>query len=372
MNVMSDNNVLVFRKYILPYSETFIAAQGKFLSKYHADFAGFKSDNTGKGMLPYADCYVLDKYAVNAGIGKFLYRLGFIDRSFYLDVSKLSSNVIHAHFLNDGIDALMLRDKLSVPLVTTLHGHDISKVETKKLFRKSRKDFFHRVDKVIAVSDYIYNCALKNGCPEEKLIKHHIGIDLKMFEGVRSESINPEILFVGRLVEKKGCIYLLQAMKILKNKYPELKLNIIGDGPLYKELTDFSQKNALNVEFKGRGTQDQIRQAMSKAWVFAAPSITASTGDAEGLAMVFLEAQALKVPIVTFDSGGISEGVENGVTGFLEKEKDVNGLAEKIAYFLDSNDARSMFGERGRLRVENHFDVRKQCRLLEDIYDSVR
>ncbi len=367
-----SKKVMVFRKYILPYSETFIAAQGGLLPHYHADYVGFSVNDTGKSMLPENDCYVLSDYSANYQFSKLLYRIGYPDKRFYNDISALGSSVIHAHFLNDGIDALILRNKLSIPLVTTLHGHDIAKEEKKKWLRISRKDFFNQVDRIIVVSDYIYNCALENGCPEEKIVKHHIGIDVEKFSCERDESTSPEILFVGRLVEKKGCIYLLQAMKLLKAKYPELKLNIIGDGPLYNELNDFVMENHLNVEFKGIGTQEQIREAMSKAWVFVAPSITATTGDAEGLAMVFLEAQALKVPVVSYASGGIPEGVDDGVTGFLEKEKDVNGLAEKIAFFIDNSSERQTFGERGRLRVENMFDVRKQCRILEDIYDGVQ
>ena len=367
-----EKRVMVFRKYILPYSETFISAQGSMLPSYHADYVGFLVDNTGKDMLPKKNCYVLSDYAVSYNMSKLFYRLGYVNQKFYHDISSLGSRVIHAHFLNDGIDALRLREKLSIPLVATLHGHDIAKLEKKKWLRKTRKEFFHEVDKVIVVSDYIYNCALENGCPEEKLIKHHIGIDLDKFKFKRAESENPEILFVGRLVEKKGVIYLLKAMKSLAKKYPVLKLNVIGDGPLLPELKAYADLNKLNVEFRGVGTPEQIRDALSKSWVFAAPSITASTGDAEGLAMVFLEAQALKVPVVSFASGGIPEGVEEGVAGFLLQEKDVNGLAEKISYFIDNPAERINFGNMGRQRVENHFDVRKQCRLLEEIYDSVR
>jgi len=102
-----------------------------------------------------------------------------------------------------------------------------------------------------------------------------------------------------------------------------------------------------------------------------APSITADNGDAEGLGMVFLEAQALQTPVVSFSSGGVVEAVENESTGLLCAEKDVSSLAENIDTLLSNQSLREEFGKCGRERVEKLFDIRKQCKLLEDIYDDV-
>ena len=369
---MKTDSVIVFRKYLLPYSETFIAAQGGFLHRYTPLYAGFKNDSSGLDMLEDSSRFVLEDYAQNLSVSKMLHRLGLVNKQWLRDLQQQNPSVVHAHFLKDGLDALPLKNKLSVPLVTTLHGHDIAKKEKRSFFGRTRKRFFDDVDKVIVVSDYIYNCAVKNGCPEDKLVKHFIGIDIDKFSAEKCETESPEILFVGRLVEKKGCIYLLQAMKILKKKHPELKLTIVGDGPLRESLSAFVQVESLNVEFVGRENSDQIRERLSRTWVFVAPSITAKSGDAEGLAMVFLEAQAMSTPIVSYDSGGIAQGVENGVTGYLHKEKDVNGLVESIEYFIENADVRKQFGNKGRERVETFFNVRKQCALLESIYDSVR
>jgi glycosyltransferase involved in cell wall biosynthesis len=356
----------------LPYSETFIAAQGKFLQKHMALFTGFDIDQTGKDMLAGSPCYVLEDYVGNIQLSKFLTRRGIINQSWLNDIQQHSPTVIHAHFLKDGLDALILKEELSIPLITTLHGHDISKTEKKSLFRKSRAYLFDRADKFIVVSDHIYNHAIQNGCPEEKIIKHFIGIDLDSFKSNRNEAETPELLFVGRLTEKKGGIYLLRAMSVLKDKYPELRLTIVGDGSLRKELQTYVETKQLNVDFVGRESSSQIRDRLSKTWVFVAPSITARSGDTEGLPITILEAQALKVPVVSFDSAGISQALEHGVTGLLSKEKDVSALIENIDYFLSSESERIAFGNNGRLRVEKLFDVRKQCKILDGIYDSVK
>lgn len=365
-------SAIIFRKQILPYSETFIAAQGKYLHKYTPLYTGFKNNLSGRKMLQDYPCVVLQDYARSLELSKLSARLGLVNGAWLNAIRQHSPSIIHAHFLKDGIDALTLKSKLSLPLVTTLHGHDITKKERKSLLGKSRSHFFAKVDKVIAVSDYIYQQALDNGCPEDKLVKHSIGIDIQQFTQEKSESDSPELLFVGRLTEKKGCIYLLQAMLILKSRYPEIKLSIVGDGPLKQSLDTYVKQNNLNVDFVGKEPAERIRSRLARSWVFVAPSITAENGDAEGLGMVFLEAQALKTPVASFRSGGVVEAVKDGVTGLLADEKDVAALAENIACFIDSHTTRIEFGSRGRERVERKFDIRKQCLLLEDIYDSVR
>jgi len=365
-------NVIVFRKRLLPYSETFIADQGKYLASYKANYCGLKRQESGIKLLGGSSCFLLDGYSHYPQIEKIKFRLGLPNKNWISDLNALKSNLIHAHFLNDGMDALRLKNKLNIPLITTLHGHDITKKEKPDFFNISRKDFFCKVDKIIAVSDYIYQHALKNGCPEDKIIQHSIGIDVQKFTQVKNESEIPEILFVGRLVEKKGLVYLLEALKLIKDKFPDLKLTIVGDGPLKKKLIEKASYDNISVEFVGKESPEKVRERLAKTWVFAAPSITADDGDAEGLGMVFLEAQALNTPVVSFASGGVVEAVADGVTGVLSKEKDVKALAESIEFFIDDAAARQQYGARGRKRIEELFDVRKQCLLLEDIYDSVR
>jgi glycosyltransferase involved in cell wall biosynthesis len=368
----ATDSVLIFRKYLLAYSETFIADQGRFLSRYQPAYAGFSHDSSGLQLLQNMPFYILDDYVAYTGLGKLAYRLGRPAKQWLSAIENRSVNVLHAHFLNDGLDALQLKKRLRLPLITTLHGHDITKREKTSLFKSSRSQLFARCDRFIAVSDYIYQCALASGCPEERLLKHSIGINLELFSQPKAESAAPELLFVGRLVEKKGCVYLLQAMKQLTRQFKDLKLVIVGDGPLRASLQQQAAADKLNVEFVGKESAKAIRDRLSKAWVFVAPSITADNGDAEGLGMVFLEAQALQTPVVSFASGGVVEAVEHERSGLLSAEKDVAALVEHIEYFLNDETARRQYGQQGRRRVEDKFDVIKQCVLLEKIYDSVR
>ena len=369
---MSDT-VAVFRKRLLSYSETFIADQGRRLPNWRGLFCGYQADNSGRQLLGDAPQVLLYEHAHTGALAKFMLRHGLGGGKAWLEaIRRESPALIHAHFFNDGIDATIIGQRLDLPVITTVHGHDITKHENARGEQSSSRRFFDRVDRVIAVSEFIAAQALARGCPEHKLIQHYIGIDLERFSEEKRETDHPTLLFVGRLVEKKGCTYLLQAMERLSADWPELELVIIGSGDLESALRDEARARALRVNFAGTANAAEIRAQLARCWLFVAPSITAQSGDAEGLGMVFLEAQALQTPVVSFRSGGLVEAVEEGATALLSEEKDVDGLAANIATLLENDALRHHMGQAGRRRVEQYFDIRKQCAKLESIYAKLR
>lgn len=371
--VTLNSTVAIFRKRLLSYSETFIAEQGQFLPNYRPVFCGYQKDLSGLHLLESSTTVLLDDYSRVASLSKFLFRQGLGGAGGWCQaIAALSPALLHAHFFNDGLDAIKLGKRLKLPVITTVHGHDITKHETANAQNETNRSFFERVDKVIAVSNFIAEQALARGCPEHKLVQHYIGIDLEKFAQSKAESSEPSLLFVGRLVEKKGCTYLLQAMEKLQPRFPELRLTIIGDGGLGPSLQQEARSRRLNVDFAGTASAAEIRAQLARCWLFVAPSITAKSGDAEGLGMVFLEAQALSTPVVSFRSGGLVEAVEEDVTALLSDEKDVPGLARNIADLLENSTLRHNMGMAGRKRVEQYFDLRAQCAKLESIYAECR
>ncbi len=369
----ATSTVLIFRKRLLSYSETFIADQGQMLPRYRPVYCGYTPDDSGLGLIENADRLLLSDYSRSPGLAKLLFRAGLGGASRWLDaIEQQRIDLVHAHFFNDGIDALRLGQRLGRPVVTTLHGHDITKQPVDDGGSGSAARFFARVDCVIAVSEFIAEQAIRRGCPEHKIRQHYIGIDLDKFDQEKNETAHPSLLFVGRLVEKKGCTYLLQAMETLKSRFPDLRLTVVGDGELGPALQQESLARGLNVDFVGTATPAQVREQLARCWLFVAPSVIAASGDAEGLGMVFLEAQALRTPVVSFRSGGLVEAVAEGSSALLSDEKDVGGLADNIAQLLENRSLRHNMGAAGRERVEQLFDVRRQCAKLELIYDSLR
>ena len=134
---------------------------------------------------------------------------------------------------------------------------------------------------------------------------------------------------MGRLAEKKGVTYLISAMSKI-----DALLVIVGDGPLRQDLEKQAREMGVNAVFLGAKTHDELRTIYASADLFAAPSVTAADGDQEGLGLVMLEAMASGLPVVAYDSGGISQVIKNGVNGLLCQEKNVEQLADVIASVL--------------------------------------
>ena len=364
--------VLIFRKQILPYSETFIADQGRFLPTYTPYFVGFQRNSSGASLLKNSEVIVLEQYTSLLGLQKLKFRLGMQANQAWLStLIATKSDLIHAHFATDAVDAMRLSESLGIPFVATVHGYDITKSGESKSYLKKRKQMFRQASKIIAVSKFIESQLIEKGCPNDLIIQHYIGIDVGKFSGDKVESDVPTILFIGRLVEKKGCTYLLEAASRLKSSFPDLLVNIVGTGPLQASLEQQAKDASLRVNFLGAQTPEQIKKLMLESWVFSTPSITAVNGNAEGLGMVFLEAQALRTPVVSFKSGGVVEAVEDGVSGLLCNEKDVDKLTDNLRILLADKQERINFGDNGRQRVVEKFNIVEQCKSLELIYNSV-
>lgn len=123
------------------------------------------------------------------------------------------------------------------------------------------------------------------------------------------------------------------------------------------------------VTFTGAVSRETIHSLMKTTRVFCLPSITASNGDAEGLALVLLEAQASGVPIVTSAKGGTTEGMIDAETGFVFPEKDTEALARHLITILTDDSLATRFGKNARAYVEEKHDVRICTARLEAAYD---
>jgi glycosyltransferase involved in cell wall biosynthesis len=147
----------------------------------------------------------------------------------------------------------------------------------------------------IAVSEFIRKRLLKLGFPRERIVVHYIGVDTEAFRPNESVERLPVVLFVARLVEKKGCSFLLKAMALVRVVVPNVELVIIGDGPESQQLKREADTLLPGVQFLGAQPPHVVKQWMQRAAVFCVPSITATNGDSEGFGLVFAEAQACEL-----------------------------------------------------------------------------
>ena len=222
----------------------------------------------------------------------------------------------------------------------------------------------------LAVSDAVRRLALARGYPAERTVTHRIGVDLDRFRP--GDAAEPGlVLHVGRLVEKKGTAILIDAFAELRGRNPEARLVILGDGPDRVGLEIRANRFGLgdSVSFLGARSPEEVEAHMRRAWVLAAPSVTARDGDSEGLPTVIVEAAASGLPAVVSDHSGNKEAVVDGYTGFVVPERDVGALAERLGEVLASTELRRSMSVEARRLAEREFDLRRQTALLEEHYD---
>jgi glycosyltransferase involved in cell wall biosynthesis len=281
--------------------------------------------------------------------------------------------LVHAHFGPDACNAIELAGSLQVPLVVTFHGYDITMSDRHMphLYVQRRERLKIAGARFLCVSNFIRDRVIAKGFPASKALVHYTGIDTEFFTPEPAIERSPIVLFVGRLVAKKGCEYLIRAMARVQETLPEARLVIIGDGHLRAQLQLQARTLLKSFQFVGVQQPASVKNWMNRARVFSTPSVTAESGDAEGFGMVFSEAQAMGLPVVSFASGGIPEAVADGQTGLLVPEKDSTALADSILLLFRERELWSRFSEAGRARAKALFDLRKQASLLEGVYDSV-
>lgn len=376
MQISSPDNLLIFRNELLHYSETFIPAQVNLLKKYKPYYAGTKILNTqllGKSQI-------IAPFEKDSKLYRQLFMLaGYVLPNWITKVQKINPKLIHAHFGVDGVFALPLARKLQIPLIVTFHGYDITADECNnsisgwmhRLYKFRRQLLFKQSTTCIAVSQFIRSQLIEKGCPEDKILVHYIGVDVDKFTSNPDIPREPVVLFVGRLVEKKGCEHLIRAMAEVQSVLPDLELVIIGDGELRPTLEKQASESLKRYRFLGSQSPDVVKNWMNRAQLLATPSVTSVKKDSEGLPICILEAQAMGLPVVASHHAGIPEAVIHGENGFLAAEKDSVALAEYILTLARNPELRQSFAIAGRKRVEQEFNLKLNTAKLEAVYDKI-
>jgi len=372
-----NNNLVIYRDELLGASETFILRQAEALREFRPVYVGLR---TVEGLrVPAERCELLvGPGRLNRARRLFCEVFGPSERQ-AARVRALSPALIHAHFGPDATHAMPLARALGVPLLVTHHGYDVTTEDHAlarspwlRFYLKRRARLYQSAALVLCVSRFVRDKAVRKGAPPHKTLVHYIGIDIAGFTPDASVARSDTVLFVGRLVENKGCEQLLHAMRLVQRSRPECRLVVIGEGPLRPRLEQTARQLALrHVSFLSTQPAGLVRHWMNRARVFSVPSVTVDSGASEGFGMVFAEAQAMGLPVASFETGGIPEAVVHGETGLLARERDTAGLAQNIIALLSDGSMWERFSEAGRRRARELFDIRRQTAALEDIYRAV-
>ncbi len=177
----------------------------------------------------------------------------------------------------------------------------------------------------------------------------------------------PNILFVGRLEKRKGLEILLKVLGIVKKEIPDLKLIVVGFGPLEKYYSNLAYKLGLNdcINFVGPVTNDQLAAYYTSATVYVAPTIKP-----EAMGIVIIEAMSCARPIIASNITGYNEIITNGINGILIPPGDYRALAQAIVAVINSKDYQEYLGRNARIRAEE-FDWKRIGKRIEAVYREV-
>jgi colanic acid/amylovoran biosynthesis glycosyltransferase len=369
--------VVVYRDHLLASSETFVLRQAEALQRFIPYYVGSR---LVRGLpLPLERTLTVNQNGFLGKGSEAIFKLWGLAPALTRRVRDLHPALIHAHFGPDGVTALPLARSLRIPLLVTFHGYDATVRDeyarrsfyNHRLYLRRRETLKHEGNLFIAVSWFIKGRLVEQGFPSDKIVVHYIGVDTEAFQPDPAVRREPIVLFVGRLTEKKGCEHLLWAMSRVQATMPEVQLIVVGDGPLRAELEGQAARFLRRYKFVGIQPPRVVRSWMNRALLLCAPSVTASSGDSEGLPITVIEALAMGLPIVSSVHAGIPEAVIHGVTGFLAAERDSAALASYILQLLKDEMLWQRFSTQSRERARSVFDIHKQARALEDIYEVV-
>ncbi|KKS31941.1 hypothetical protein A2380_01200 [candidate division WWE3 bacterium RIFOXYB1_FULL_43_24] len=283
--------------------------------------------------------------------------------------SSSKPDFILAHFMSESSTIVMVAAMvLDVPYAISAHAKDIT-VSPHCMKEKSENATF-----VLICNKHAHESCVKAVAPDysHKVILKYHGLDLTKFDSAGRKSDVPVILNIGRLEEKKGHKYLLEAAKILRNDGMSFKMLLIGPGSLYAELSEQISSLGLSdyVEILGGGaglpfSETQKYYAESDVFVFS--GINTEEGDADGIANVLLEAAASHLPIVATDSGSTKEFLENGVSGVIVPQKDPSALADGLKLILNDKQLAEGLAKEAYRKVSSEFDIERNAVELEDL-----
>ncbi|MDP8298205.1 MAG: glycosyltransferase, partial [Candidatus Orphnella occulta] len=296
---------------------------------------------TGEGIL------------ANMGRNKFLmFQLPFLFFSLFYNLIKIVKkekiDIINSHWIiPQGLVCALVKKFLRVRHVLTIHSAGIFTLKRQgALGRAIARYIIRRCDLVIPVSCYIKTTL--DGMVSEKYNYKIIpmGVDIEFFNRDKPEDILPvlretgkklKLLFVGKMIEKKGLKFLLEALSILKQRGRDFKLDVIGGGPLKENIESYVKTLNLSadISFSGWVLNRRLPELYDSCDIAVVPSVFDSKQETEGMPVVILEAMAMGAPVLASDISGIPDIVEHGYNGWLIRPGDSSAIAGQIDEIYD-------------------------------------
>ncbi|MBD3387514.1 MAG: glycosyltransferase [Candidatus Altiarchaeales archaeon] len=335
---------------------------------------GIEYENVEGVGIHYVDVKATSKKPMG---GKALEKLGEMNSEREFDVIHSQSFAAY-HYISSG-----LKDKLGIPIVTTLHGTSRGEIRSnlnqglsltllpKMLFhiynqKRYSERFVRGCDAVISISkELTENIPREFKITEKKVKTIYNGIDTEKFKPADSEvkSKYPGkriLLAVSVLHRQKGVQYLIKAFRKVHERHGDTHLMIVGEGPYRERLEQMAREFGLSdlVSFAGKVPNNDLWKYYNAAYAFIIPTVRV-----EGLPLIELESMSCGKPVVASDIGGIPTVIEDGVNGLLVEPGNVDMLVDRISRVLEDRGLASRLGENARETIVDGFSREK---MVED------
>jgi len=274
-------------------------------------------------------------------------------------------DLIHAHDWVVGRAAVELKNRLGLPLISTIHATEIGRGgsldgEYRRKVRDIERLLVEQSDGIICCSNYMLDhIQYVLGAVKTKIRVIPNGVEASRFNNGRQPQLIPTgvsedrktILYVGRIVREKGIFTLLDAFEKLRKQGKDVSLVLVGEGPLKEDLAKEVLRRKLNDRVKLAGFVDEKKlvSLYNSSDAFVLPS------HYEPFGMVALEAMASRVPVVVSDVGGLSEIVEDGITGVKVPAANPSTLAEGILRVLEDRELSEQLKENAYRAVQERY-----------------
>jgi len=359
--------IVVFSAFYSPYmsgAELFVKEVVERLADKY-DFCVITSRLSSKlSSLEIRDKYVIRRVGFGFAGDKFLFI--FLAP---LAALKYKPKIVHAVMESYAGVALWFFRLLNkkIPTILTLQSGDL---DDSKKQKKIPSWLWRRIhltpDRITAISSFLAKRTKKLGFPKEKISIVPNGVDLKSAPQNISQ-IPFRIICLARLSWEKGINYLIEAMPQVKKEFTQAHLVLVGDGPERKKLEEQVKKLNLekSVEFKGKLSHQKALRELALSAVFVCPSL------AEGLGIAFLEAMAVRVPIIGTPVGGIPDFLKDRETGLFCQVKNPQSIAEKIKELLEDQPLREKLIENAYNLVKEKYNWANISQQMKEIYQKL-
>jgi colanic acid/amylovoran biosynthesis glycosyltransferase len=360
-------------EFFLPYSQTFIWDELRMHTRYRPDVFAVARKNEQR--FPHSRVHTpgnmaqILRYLATSRCGRF--DQAFRSRRFCL---------VHAHFGTGAVFAYPFAIRHCLPLVVTFHGYDVA------ILRGRARALPHRW-RYWAMSGAILREAAALLCASEELCElviqlggrpaavrlYQLGVDVGRYYRADEPRAVPRVTMIGRFVEKKGHLDGIAAFAHSLTPDRPAVLSIVGAGPLEERYRALVATLGIQsaVTFHGILNSAEIAALLARTDVLLAPSRVSADGDRESGLLVVREAGAAGVPVIGTYHGGIPETIDDGRTGYLVAERDIDRLSLRLRELLGDLSLRRQMGQAAQQRVREHFNLRSRVAELASIYDQI-